>query len=299
MREVAVLSAPSNLGLMPPPYGSEPGVRYMAHALRQHGLVEALGAHDAGMATPPPYAAHREPDSQVRNGRAIRDYSLQLASAVGELLDEGYFPLLLGGDCSILLGPMLALRRRGNYGLLFVDGHRDFQTPQMSATGGAAGMDLALVTGRGPALLTRFDDFPALMSGEAAVALATRDAPEDDALLQEMVQAGITLLGLEAVRRLGPDAAGRSALHVLQSEGVEGFWIHLDVDVLDNAVMPAVDSPQDDGLSYGELQALLAPALASPLAQGMQVTIYDPQRDESGAAGEQLARFLIALLGGA
>lgn len=297
MREVAVLSAPSNLGLMPPPYGSEPGVRHMARALRQHGLVEALGAHDAGSVTPPPYEPRREPDSQVRNGRAIRDYTLQLASMTGGLLDDEYFPLLLGGDCSILLGPLLALRRRGNYGLLFVDGHRDFQTPQMSATGGAAGMDLALVTGRGPSLLTRFDDFPALVAGENVVVLANRDAGDGDAITAEMEAAGITLLNLDTVRRLGADEAGRRALQTLRSAGVDGFWIHLDVDALDDAVMPAVDSPQPDGLSYDELRALLAPALASPMVQGMQVTIYDPQRDERGAVGEQLVSFLIALLG--
>ena len=65
---------------------------------------------------------------------------------------------MLGGDCSILLGNLLALRRRGRYGLLFVDGHADFYHPEANPNGEAASMDLAFATGRGPEVLTWPDE---------------------------------------------------------------------------------------------------------------------------------------------
>ena len=60
-------------------------------------------------------------------------------------------------DCSIVLGPLLALRRRGRYGLAFLDGHADFQHPSDEPNGEVASLDLAVATGRGPDLLTNLE----------------------------------------------------------------------------------------------------------------------------------------------
>jgi arginase len=75
----------------------------------------------------PPYCDVRDPQTGVLNPHGIATVALDLAASVGAALDGGRFPVVLGGDCSILLGPMLALRRRGRYGLVFIDGHADFQ----------------------------------------------------------------------------------------------------------------------------------------------------------------------------
>jgi arginase len=86
----------------------------------------------------------------VFNAAAMATYTRQLADRIGALVDVGEFVLVLGGDCSILLASILALRRRGRYGLAFLDGHSDFRHPANSSrVGAAAGEDLALVTGRG------------------------------------------------------------------------------------------------------------------------------------------------------
>lgn len=295
--KLAVLSAPSNLGLMAPAEGQEPGARLLAAVLKQHGLVERLGAVDAGIVTPPPYDPAREPRTRLLNGPAIRAYTPTLADAVERVLADGKFPLVLGGDCSILLGTMLALRRRGRYGLAYFDGHRDFQTPETSGTGGAAGMDLALVTGRGPELLTRFEGYETLVDEPAVVALGCRDQAEPEADGSSAIyETAIRLLDLDTVRRLGPAGASKKALQAFRAARVDGFWIHFDVDVLDSTLMPAVDSPQPDGLTYEECTALIRPLLDSGLAAGMQVTIYDPDRDQDGAAGQQLADWLVGLL---
>jgi arginase len=140
----AIIEAPSVLGLFPR------GVEKLSDALLAAGLAECLQARRAGRVEPPPYNERRDPETLILNPRGIADYSAALADAVGRVADAGEFPIVLGGDCSIMLGCMLALKRRGRYGLLFLDGHADFYQPEAEPNGEAASMDLAFATGRGP-----------------------------------------------------------------------------------------------------------------------------------------------------
>jgi arginase len=296
-RTVTILSAPSNLGLKPPAAGKEPGVRRMPDVLKANGMVARLDAQDAGTVQPPPYAPAIDAETGVRNAHAIRRYTERLADRVQSLLGTDALLLVLGGDCSILPGAMLALRRRGAYGLVFIDGHRDFQTPATSATGGAAGMDLALVTGHGPDLLTRFDGFEALVREDAVVALGFRDVVPDAADgSRAIADTAITLLDLDTVRRLGPAGAAAAALTVVERSNVQGFWIHVDADVLDSEVMPAVDSPEPGGMTYDELKALLVPLLQDENVAGIEMTIFDPDRDPDGEIGRRFTNWIVDVL---
>ena len=179
-RTIAVVDAPSNLGLRPPRAGEEPGVRKLAAALRGRGIVSRLDALEGGCVTSPPYSLEVDPGTTVINGEAIREFSVNLAGKVGAVLGDGHFPLVLGGDCSILVGNMLALRSLGRFGLVFIDGHLDFRHPGNSAVvGAAAGAELALVSGRGPERLTNIEGSKPLVRDEDAFALGEReDDPE-------------------------------------------------------------------------------------------------------------------------
>ena len=298
-RELALIEAPSNLGLAPPAPGKEPGARRMARVLRELGIRTALGALDGGEVVPPAYNANRDAATGIRNVREIADYSVTLAGAIGEQLDSGRFPVVIGGDCSILLGSLLALHRRGRYGLVFLDGHQDLQTPQVSRTGGAAGMDLALSVGIGPPILAALGGDAALVDPADVAMVGTRDNPAwytgDDVI---RARDAMLVLSLAELRRVGMAAAGKAVASRMSRRGLTGAWLHCDVDVLDDAVMPAVDSRQPDGLSYDELEALLRPVLDSGRVVGMQVTIYDPDRDPDRVAGTGLVAALGRLLAG-
>jgi arginase len=290
-RSIAVVDAPSNLGLRPPGAGKVSGVYWLASSLRSRGIVSRLGALDGGDVTPTPYTPNLDPETTVLNGRAIREFAEDLAAKIGAVLEDGHFPLVLGGDCSILLGSMLALRSRGRFGLVFLDGHLDFRHPGNSGVvGAAAGADLALVTGRGPEQLTNIDGLGPLVRDADVVALGEReDYPE----WRDIHDTEIMVFDLQEVRALGAAEAGRRAVERMEAGGVEGFWIHLDADVLDDNVMPAVDSRQPDGLSYVELVELLRAALSSDLAVGMQVTIFDPELDPTGQIAEGFASAVV------
>jgi arginase len=295
---IAVLDAPSVLGLRPPAPGRLPGSRRLPDALRGRGLVERLGAADAGRVEPPPYRPEIEPATGVRNGAAIAGYSVALADRIGELLGQGRFPLLLGGDCSILLGSMLALRRRGRYGLVSIDGGLDFRhagnadpAGPVGPLGSVAGEDLAVVTGRGAEQLTDLEGRRPLVRDGDVVAVGHRNLA---GLEDEVLATAMALYDVAALRRLGPAAAAEAALAGLAGRGVAGFWIHLDSDVLDPAVMPAVDSPEPGGLAYDELVALLRVFTASRLAVGMQLTIFDPELDPDGHLAAELTEAVVA-----
>ena len=282
---------------MPPAPGVEPGVRRGPGVLRALGLRDRLGAVDAGEVVAPRYGFERDAATGVRNPREIVDYSTTLARAVGNQLDADRFPLVLGGDCSILLGTLLALHRRGRYGLIFLDGHEDLQTPDVSRTGGAAGMDLALAVGIGPRLLTSLGGDSGLVDPQDVAMLGPRDNPAwYTGADVERARTAMFVRFLGDLRREGMAEAGDAAASRLIASGVKGVWIHIDVDVLDDTLMPAVDSRQDDGLTYGELSALLRPVFETGRVTGMQVTIYDPDRDVDGVAGARLVEWLVELL---
>ena len=297
-RGLAVLDAPSVLGLRPPAPGRVPGARRLPEALRGHRLLERLGAADAGRVEPPPYSPAIDPVTGVRNGAAIPGYSTALADRLEELVRAGSFPLVLGGDCSILLGAMLALRRLGRYGLVSVDGGLDFRHPGnahlVGPVGSVAGEDLAVVTGRGASQLTDLEGRRPLVADADVVAMGHRTL---EPVADEVLATGMTLFDVAELRRGGPAEAAGRALATLAEKGVEGFWVHVDADVLDPEVMPAVDSPEPDGLTHRELVALLRALTASELAVGMQLTIFDPDLDPDGRLAAELTDTVVAGLG--
>ncbi len=291
-RNAVVVDAPSNLGLRPPSPDTIPGCWRLPEALRREGIVARLDATDGGRVGPPPYTPERDATG-TRNGLAIAGYSVKLADRLGEMLDAGGFPVVLGGDCSILLGAMLALRRRGRYGLAFVDGHLDFRRPgnnaQLSAV---AGEDLAVVTGRGPEPLADLEGRRPLVRDADVVALGHHDP--DPGWYQDVTTAtAITVIDADQIRRDGAAEAAANAFAVLGGRGLDGFWIHVDVDVLDGEVMPAVDSPEPGGLGYQELITLLRALTASDLAVGAEVTIFDPDLDRDGHLAQELATVVV------
>jgi len=292
MTDFTIIEAPSHLGL-------KPGVEGLPDALLQAGLARRLDATRHARLAVPPYSAQRDPATGILNAPRIRDFAVMLADIVGPVVRRGAFPVVLGGDCSILLGNLLALRRTGKrHGLLFLDGHADFYQPEASATGEAADMDLALSTGRGPDIVADIEGLRPLVRDEDVAVLGPRDAAQARAYGSQPLPPTIFAHDLEAVRRIGVEKAARAAIaHLTRPRnrhgGLDGFWIHLDVDVLDDAIMPAVDYRMQDGLSWQELETVLRAALRSGRAIGLDITIFNPSLDRDGS----IARALVDSLG--
>lgn len=292
LSDVAVIAAPSNLGLRPPGPGRVPGCAKAPEALRRAGLHDRLGrfgAFDAGSVLPARYVDDGESaaGTRVRNQDALIDHARRLAERLTGLLDDGRVPLVLGGDCSLLVGAGLALARRGGHGLVHIDGHSDFRHPGNSdACMNLAGEDLAAVVGRHWPAVSDIDGRGPYFDAQRVAHLGCRGDDEHLGEIREVL--GATVRADEI--RADVDAAAERARDVAG----DGYWLHLDVDVLDPAGLPAVDSPAAGGLDLGELTRLLAALV--PGAVGVQVTVFDPDLDPDGRYARLLAGILEAAL---
>jgi arginase len=279
MKNLIIIEAPSNLGLKQLT-SVEPGVRKLPAWLKAHGLYDVLQSQHVIHVEPPPYSMHLDEESGVRNADDIVNYSKTLSEEIKTALNAGQFPLVIGGDCSILIGCAIALKSVGNYGLFYIDGHTDFVLPRFSETKVAAGMDLALISGNGSDKLTNIDSLKPYIAEENIFAVGNRYLQPDYVKL--ITDSAIHYYNLFTLRAAGIEHIAKKFLEQVELDNLDGFWIHLDVDVLDNGLMPCVDSPQPGGLSYEELGTIIRALLLSPKIRGINITILDPDLDPDG-----------------
>lgn len=291
-RRLVVVDAPSNLGLRPPEDGAVPGCYKAPGVLRDAGLLARLGARDGGVVTPGRYRPGRA-NSEVRNEAAIVDHSLRLAERLQPIIADRDMPVVLGGDCSILAGVGLALRRSGRFGLISFDG-LDYRHPGNSdAVGSAGGESLALVTGLG-GTLADLDGLRPYVRSTDVVSIGSRPGDEFE---DEVAKNGLRVFDAHTVGR-DPARVAHQARDVMERSDLDGFWVHLDVDVIDPDLMPAVDSPEPGGLTFDDLATVLRPLTASPRVVGLDVTIYDPDLDPDLRYGRRIADLLVTVLAG-
>lgn len=282
-----LIEAPSNLGLKALSAGMEPGVKNFPSAMQRAGFAKLAGITEKICVVPPAYSATVDEVSKVRNADKIVDYSRQLANTLDRYVKNGNASVVIGGDCSVLIGIALALKRNGNYGLFFLDGHTDFIWPELSQTAGAAGMDLAIVTGHGHDTLTNIENLEPYIQEKNVFCVGNREYTHW--YIDAITKSKIEYHDLLSLRAKSIPTIVEKFLHMVELKDLDGFWIHLDVDVLDNQIMPCVDSPQEGGLSYEELKLVLNPLIHSKKFRGIDMTIFDPTLDEKGVYAKQLA----------
>ena len=296
-RPVTIIGAPSSIGIRPYDDGEERHLNRTPAVLRERGLAARLNADDLGDLVPPAYRDYARPPGRARNEDEVLLYSRALANRVSSVATRGQFALVLGGECSIVLGCVLGARRATGaaVGLVYLDAHADFATPDESRTGSVASMALGFALGRGNSPLARLAGRAPLVDGRHVALIGRRDA--HDAWYSHAALAASSVLDVpdtELTTRDLTDLAAAS-LDRVTAPGTAGFWIQLDVEVLNPAVMFAVDSPEPGGLMPGELVELLAPMVRHPRALGLSLTIYDPALDPDRSCARALVDVLESL----
>ena len=230
----------------------------------------------------------RDDETGINDFDLWLNFSQKLSKIVGAMLDRQAFPLLLGGDCRMLIGIFAAFaQRETEVGLVFLDGHADFHSPETSPSGDPADMELAILTGRGPERITRIAGKYPLIKDEEVVVYGIR------------AWDGIGASNIEVYdRRLMVE----NGIKYSVKEGLKKFsqkelpiWLHFDVDVLDPEFMPVM-FPEPEGLTFEEAQEFLGFVWASSRVIGMSIACYHPKLDADGNASARLVTLVSEVL---
>jgi arginase len=279
--------------------GTFGGCQLMPAALRAAGLREALGVTDEGNLQVAIADPVRDPASGVIGIRDLLGLSAVVRDAVARRVGDGRRPLLVGGDCTLLIGVAAALARvEPDAGLLFLDGHLDCFDGTSSPTGEGADMELAVLLGIGPEPLLAFGERRPAFAHPRVVVLGPVDEADAAALGAPDPRRFAPETRIVDAAQLAGDPAGyaRQALSALD-ETSSGFWLHLDLDVLSSEAMPAVDYPDSRGLDFAQLEELLVEVFASSRLLGASVVILNPVHEQPGArSAERVVAMLAAAM---
>ena len=286
---IEILGVPFN-GL-----GSPPDIENPAEGLRRTKLVLLLETKghsmtDLGDLSGFQFQDVRDPKTGIKDFDLWLDLSEALSSKLRGMFDRGVFPLILGGDCSMLVGIILTFaRREKEVGLVFLDGHADFHTPETSTSGDPADMELAVLTGRGPERITWIAGKAPLLKEEDIVVFGIR-------AWDQIAESNIRVFSRKQMAECGVEVAVAEGIENLTRRGLP-LWLHFDVDVLDPEFMPVM-FPEPGGLTFEETRELLSLVWASGRVIGMSIACYHPRLDADGSAGAQLADLVSEVLSG-
>lgn len=293
MSRYTIISAPSALGLWPS------GVQELGRRLLDNGIDERLSARVVAEVIPGTYVREKDPVTGYLNGPKVRAMALEIAEIITRERAAGHVPLIFGGDCSIMHGALIALRRQGRAGLFYIDGHADFYDGSGEHSGEIADMGLAIATGHNHPLMSDIDGLSPYVRPGDAVAWGLRD--EAEAALSGSPDPrgrGIALFDLKRLRREGTDRCLAEAMELLSQDGIGRVWVHFDTDVIDNQLNPAVDYPLTGGLDWYEAAEAIAAARATGRMAGLSVSIFNPRKDHDGRITMALTDCLVQGLRG-
>jgi arginase len=270
------------------------GTELAPATLRELGLPEALGARDEGDLAVRIRGEERDPVTGIVASTDVLATTATVRAAVAATLAAEERPFLIGGCCAELPGALAGARDflGAPLGLAHVDGHLDLYDGETSTTGEAADMPISVALGIGPAAwVEAAGGATAIPERTALVGFRDRAESIADGMRQpeDLVRPPL-LYGAEELRGHGVCAAAADLAARLTAAGP--FWLHLDVDVLDEAVFPATDYLQPDGLDWDELAAVLVPLLASEELIGLSLACYNPAKDPGLECGRRLVEAL-------
>jgi len=283
-------------------YGRPGNQTAAAAALRRAGIARPSSGEmiETGDIAPPEQSAERGPNGLL-NEFALLHVKRELARRVETSISGGRFPLVIGGDCSALLGSLTGARNAlGDCGLLHLDGHEDTTPLDASEDGEAANSEIGMLLGMvGRGIAGEMSAGLPALQRDALVLLGQRDDRwRRDLNLGSLETLGVWKRGWEAIAADVAGAAGAAVAHVRRR--TQQWWMHIDVDVMDPVEFPAQGLPdvpdEPGGLTRAQLADLVQAAAAEGGCVGASIAIYDPDQDPDGSGAEFVVNLAHRLL---
>lgn len=277
------------------------GVDMGPSAIRYAGLkprLQDLGhtVHDRGNIQVPfvePFEERGE--VKLRHLEPIVAVARVLADTVEDSIAAGHFPLVLGGDHSLALGSIRGAARKRRLGVIWIDAHGDFNTPETTPSGNIHGMPLAALAGYGDRRLVEFDGAPGPAIDPTKIALVgIRDLdPGERKLLRE---SGAHVFAMEKIDCIGLYRVLQEAIEVA-CDGTDGIYLSLDLDSLDPVYAPGVGTPVEGGLTYREAHMACELIAETGRLIGMDMVEVNPILDYRNKTAELAVQLALSALG--
>ncbi|HEV2091590.1 MAG TPA: arginase [Rubrobacter sp.] len=263
---------------------------------RMEAAIEELGhpVTDLGNARVP-IPELVESDEGVRHLDAVRTVCEEVAGRAEEVVSEGLFPIFLGGDHSISIGTVSGVARSvgGRTGVIWLDAHADFNTPETSPSGNVHGMPLATLTGNGPPGLVEIGGPGASVAPEDVVLIGLRSVDlEESNLLRE---AGARAYTMKEIDAYGVARVVRQAMKDLGH--VDRVHLSFDLDVLDPEIAPGVGTPVRGGLTYREAHLVMELINEAGVVTSLDVVEVNPILDVRNGTAALAVELVESLLG--
>lgn len=293
-RRIEVVGVPLDLG------AGLRGVDVGPSAMRHAGLLprlRALGfdAVDAGNLPAPVAESVGEGDPRARFAESVAAVCRVLRASVGEALDRGAVPLILGGDHSLAAGSLAGLLdRRPNQRVLWLDAHGDLNTPATTPSGNVHGMPLAAALGQAPAIFPGLDWDRRHLAPDRIALVGVRSLDPGE---REMIRRlGIRVFTIADVDRSGIYDVVRRAIDYL-GPGPGELHLSLDLDVVDPGHAPGVGTPVAGGMTVREAHLAMELIAQDHLLGSLEAVEINAIRDRENQTGRLATDLVLSALG--
>lgn len=294
-KKVSIIGVPMDLGQ------TRRGVDMGPSALRYAGIVQRLESLNYEVVDRGDIEIGRPAKLDVKNDENLKDLkevvkaNQQLASIVSEVVDEGHFPLILGGDHSIAIGTLAGVANKyKNLGVIWFDAHGDLNTGETSPSGNIHGMPLAVSLGLGHPDLTGIGNYTPKVKPENIVIIGARSLDEGEKVL--IREQGIKVFTMHEIDRMGMTRVMEEALeHVTRN--TDGIHISIDLDALDPQDAPGVGTPVIGGVTYREANLAMEMLAERKLITSAEIVEVNPILDTKNQTAEAAVGLAGSLFG--
>ena len=218
-------------------------------------------------------------NSKMKYLDQVIDANEKLADVVFKTLENGNFPLTIGGDHALALGSLAGVSKhfKDDFAVVWVDAHGDINTPETTPSGNVHGMPLSGSMGVGPKELTSISFDGVKVKPENVFIIACRDLdPGEVDLINNL---NINVWNMSDIKDKGVEAVSAEVFEKLQNGSFKNIHLSYDIDCLDPEYVPGTGTPVSDGLNFEESAVILKTIFSTSSVKSMDFVEYNPDLD--------------------
>ncbi len=275
------------------------GMAAAVKTLRAAGIVQRLGnsrkhVNDIGDVECPTIKTDKGP-ANLKNFDSFLEGTLRVKDKLSRQASGTTLTFCQGGDCAFVIGSIAGLTTiyKGKPGMVWLDAHGDYNTPETTPSGFIGGMPLAIACGLGPKLPPGLEKQRPMLDPHNVVHVGSRSLDPGE---EQNLRSQTTVYDAKTVKKQTMKQIARQTAKQLVDTS---DWIiaHLDVDVLDPTIIPGVNFPEPQGLNQNDITTIFHELQNTGKLRVVDLTAYNPTRDPDNRARTVLLELAPKLVG--